>query len=64
MNLLDTSTTSPHYFYRKRIGTTNKNVNILILGFKKFNQASEYWPFSLPYLLFPPWLVLPLESTD
>ena len=52
INLLDTSTTSPHYFHGKRIRTTNKNLTVDI-RFLKFNQASEYWPFSLPYLLFP-----------
>ena len=30
MNLLDTLTTSPQYFYRKRIRTTNKNLNVEI----------------------------------
>ena len=30
MNLLDTSTTSPHYFYRKRIETTNKILTVEI----------------------------------
>ena len=30
MNLLDTSTTSPHYFFRKRIETTNKNLTVEI----------------------------------
>ena len=27
MNLIDTSTDSPHFFYRKWIGATNENVN-------------------------------------
>ena len=27
MNLIDTLTTSPHYFERKCIGTTNENFN-------------------------------------
>ena len=27
MNLINTSTNSPRYFYRKRIGTTNENLN-------------------------------------
>ena len=27
MNLIDISTNSPHYFYWKRIGITNENLN-------------------------------------
>ena len=30
MNLTDTSTNSPHYFYRKRTGTANENRNFYV----------------------------------
>ena len=34
MNLIDTSTNSPHYFYSKRIGITNDNLNFDVIWFK------------------------------
>ena len=42
MNLIDTSTTSPHYFYRKYIGTTNENLNFDI-RFKGLSTRFWYW---------------------
>ena len=42
MNLIDTSTTSPHYFYRKCIGTTNENLNFDI-RFKGLSTRFWYW---------------------
>ena len=32
MNLIDTSTNSPHYFYWKHIGITNENLNFDVRG--------------------------------
>ena len=40
MNLIDTSTNSPHYFYWKRIGITNENLNF-DSRVKRVNQCDE-----------------------
>ena len=34
MNLNDTSTNSPHYFYWKQMGTTNENLNFDVTAVK------------------------------
>ena len=44
MNLIDTSTNSPHFFYWKRIGITNENLN-LMLGFKGLRSQRLLWGF-------------------
>ena len=56
MNLLDILSTSPHYFCRKRIGTTNENsnfdqgfkglTNILIDEHQELVPAFFFAPFS------------------
>ena len=38
MNLIDTSTTSPHYFYWKCIGITNENLNFDIRVYRVKQQ--------------------------
>ena len=52
INLIDTSTNSPHYFYWKYIGTRNEINNNLILGFKGLKSSPpkvvdyEWWLFT------------------
>ena len=52
INLMDTSTNSPHYFYWKHIGTRNEINNNLILGFKGLKSSPpkvvdyEWWLFT------------------
>ena len=43
MNLIDTSTNSPHYFYSKRIGITNDNLNFDVIWFKGVSIGVLEW---------------------
>ena len=52
MNLIDTSTNSPHFFYWKRIGITNENLNVM-LGFKGLRSQRLLWGFLIKRIVLP-----------
>ena len=42
MNLTDSSVTSSHYYYSKRMGTTEENLNLdTVLWFKRVKRPSK-----------------------